>query len=82
MTLCALQHQSWTKAKLSYSSLEYHTVRPMKQAEKIAQPISKESLYRVSQKKRNGGFLVHCELKVLHIFISLDRASLAEENDT
>ena len=39
-------------------------------------------IYRVSQKKRNGGFLVHCELKVLHIFISLDRASSAEENDT
>ena len=39
-------------------------------------------LYRVSQKKRNGSFLVHCELKVLHMFISLDRTSSAEENDT
>ena len=38
----------------------------------------KEDIYRVSQKKRNGGFLVHCELKVLHIFISLDRASSAQ----
>ena len=40
------------------------------------------SLYRVSQKKWNGGFLVHCELKVLHMITSLDRASSAEENDT
>ena len=39
-------------------------------------------LYRVSQKKRNGGLLVHCELKVLHVFIPLYRASSAEENDT
>ena len=39
-------------------------------------------LYRVSQKKRNGGFLVHCELKVLHVFIALYRASSAEENNT
>ena len=39
-------------------------------------------LYRVSHKKRNGGFLVHCELKVLHMFILLDRASSAEENGT
>ena len=38
-------------------------------------------IYRVSQKKRNGGFLVHCELKVLYIFILLDGASSAEEND-
>ena len=38
-------------------------------------------LYRVSQKKRNGGFSVHCELKVLFIFTSLDGASPAEEND-
>ena len=39
-------------------------------------------LYRVSQKKRNGAFSVHCELKVLFIFISLDRVSSAEENGT
>ena len=39
-------------------------------------------LYRVSQKKRNGGFSVHCELKVINIFISLDRSSSAEENGT
>ena len=39
-------------------------------------------LYRVSQKKRNGAFSVHCELKVLLIFISLDRVSSAEENGT
>ena len=44
-------------------------------------PTSK-SLYRVSHKKQNGGFLVHCKLKVLHMFISLDRASAAEENGT
>ena len=29
-------------------------------------------IYRVSQKKRNGGCLVHYELKVLHMFISLE----------
>ena len=39
-------------------------------------------LYRVSQKKRNGGFSVHCELKVLYIFMSLDSVSSAEENGT
>ena len=39
-------------------------------------------LYRVSQKKRNGAFSVHCKLKVLYIFISLDRVSSAEENGT
>ena len=39
-------------------------------------------LYRVSQKKRNGAFSVHCELKVLFIFILLDRVSSAEENGT
>ena len=40
-----------------------------------------EILYRVSQKKRNGGFSVHCELKVLYMFTSLDGAHFAEEND-
>ena len=39
-------------------------------------------IYRVSQKKRNGGFSVHCKLKVLYIFTSLDKTSSAEENDT
>ena len=38
-------------------------------------------LYRVSQKKRNSGFLVPCELKVLYLFTSLDQTSSAEEND-
>ena len=38
--------------------------------------------YRVSQKKRNDGFSVQCELKVLNIFTSIDKASTAEENDT
>ena len=36
----------------------------------------------MSQKKRNGGFSVHCELKVLYLFTSLDEAFSAEENDT
>ena len=39
-------------------------------------------LYRVSQKKRNGGFSVPSELKVLYLFTSLDQTSSAEENDT
>ena len=39
-------------------------------------------IYRVSQKKRNGGVSVDCELKVLYIFISVDIASSAEENGT
>ena len=39
-------------------------------------------VYRVSQKKRNGGFSVPCELKVLYLFTSLDQTSSAEENDT
>ena len=38
-------------------------------------------LYRVSQKKRNGEFSVHCELKVLYIFTALDGTSSAKEND-
>ena len=40
------------------------------------------TVYRVSQKKRNGGFSVPCELKVLYIFTSLDKTTSAEENDT
>ena len=40
------------------------------------------TLYRVSQKKRNGGFSVHCELKVLYLFTRLDQTSSREENDT
>ena len=40
------------------------------------------ALYRVSQKKRNGGLSVPCELKVLYYFTPLDKASSAEENDT
>ena len=39
-------------------------------------------LYRVFQKKRNGGFSVPCELNVLYYFTPLDKASSAEENDT
>ena len=39
-------------------------------------------LYRVSQKKGNGGFSVPCELKVLYMFTSLNQTSSAEENDT
>ena len=39
-------------------------------------------IYRVSQKKRNGGFSVHCELKMMYTFIPFDRASFAEKNDT
>ena len=39
-------------------------------------------IYRVSQKKRNGGFSVPCELKVLYLFMSLDQTSSAEEVDT
>ena len=39
-------------------------------------------IYRVSQKKRNGGFSVPCELKVLYLFTSLNQTSSAEENDT
>ena len=33
------------------------------------------------QKKRNGGFSIPCELKVLCVYTSLDKASSAEEND-
>ena len=40
------------------------------------------ALYQVSQKKRNGGFSVPFELKVLYLFTLLDKASSAEENDT
>ena len=43
---------------------------------------SRFTIYRLSQKKRNGGFLVHCELKVLYLFRSLDQTSSAEEIDT
>ena len=40
------------------------------------------SIYRVSHKKRDGGFSVPCELKVLYLFMSLDQTSSAEETDT
>ena len=39
-------------------------------------------LYRVSQKKRNGGFSVPCRPKMSYFFTSLDKTSSAEENDT
>ena len=42
----------------------------------------KQYIYRVSHKKRNGGFSVHCEQKVVNIFTSLYKVSSAEENDT
>ena len=35
----------------------------------------------VPKKKRNGGFSVPCELKVLYYFTPLDKASSAEEID-
>ena len=44
--------------------------------------LKKRVIYRVSQKKRNGGFSVPCELKVLYLFTSLNQTSSAEENDT
>ena len=48
----------------------------------MAEKLRKSIVYRVSQKKRNGGFSVHCGLKVLYLFTSLDQTSSAEENDT
>ena len=39
-------------------------------------------LYRVSQRKWNGGFSVPCELKLSYFFSSLDKTSSAEDNDT
>ena len=44
--------------------------------------IGRKCLYRVSQKKRNSGFSVPCELKELCFLTSLDKAYSAEENDT
>ena len=41
-----------------------------------------ECIYRVSQKKRNGGYSVPCELKGLYLFTSLGQTSSAEENNT
>ena len=49
---------------------------------KLVPPGNSLHIYRVSQKKRNGGFSVPCELKVLYIFTSLDKTSSGEENDT
>ena len=42
------------------------------------------ALYRVSHKKRNGGFPVACDLKVPYLFTSSNqlKATPAEENDT
>ena len=39
-------------------------------------------IYRVSHKKRNGGFSVACDLKVPYLFTSSNQATPAEENDT
>ena len=41
-----------------------------------------KGIYRVSHKKRNGGFSVACDLKVPYLFTSSNQATLAEENDT
>ena len=41
-----------------------------------------ETLYRVSHKKRNGGFSVVCDLKVPYLFKSSNQATSVEENDT
>ena len=48
----------------------------------IAVSYSVAGLYRVSHKKRNGGFSVHCERKVVNIFKSPYKVFSAEENDT
>ena len=40
------------------------------------------TLYRVSQKKQNGGFSVLCLQKVDTLSTSLGKASSAEKNDT
>ena len=39
-------------------------------------------IYRVSHKKRNGGFSVACDLKVPYLSTSSNQATPAEENDT
>ena len=39
-------------------------------------------LYRVSHKKRNGGFSVACDLKVPYLLTFSNQATPAEENDT
>ena len=39
-------------------------------------------IYRVSHKKRNGGFSVVCDLKVPYLFTSSNQATSIEENDT
>ena len=44
--------------------------------------ISSFLIYRVSQKKRNGGFSVPCWPKISYFLTSLDKTSSAEENDT
>ena len=46
------------------------------------QTLSGLILYRVSHKKRNGGFSVACDLKVPYLFTSSNQATPAEENDT
>ena len=41
-----------------------------------------ERIYRVSQKKRNGGFSIPCRPKISYFLTSLDITYSAEENDT
>ena len=49
----------------------------------LSSPIApQDELYRVSHKKRNGGFSVACDLKVPYLFTSSNQATPAEENDT
>ena len=40
------------------------------------------AIYRVSQKKWNGGFSVPCRPKISYFLTLLDKTSSAEENDT
>ena len=40
------------------------------------------AVYRVSQKRGNGRFSVLCNLKMLHVLISLDKISSSEKTDT
>ena len=39
------------------------------------------TLYRVSQKKQNGGFSIPCRPKISYFLTSLDKTYSAEEND-
>ena len=82
---CLVKEQNVSVFPLT--SMEYNDVLPKQFLSRMSVDAynfawKKSTLYRVSHKKRNGGFSVHCERKVINNFTSPYKVFSAEENDT